>query len=816
MKNFELAKLRTPNLPWCQDEVDKLGPVIMEFCLDQESFRRRWCQKWFENVNFVYGNQNLKWSQRFDFAVDVDFLRRESPLSQKSSTNIARTVLEALAALIYGDLPTFDADTTDESSLKGKRFKKISEKLLDAYMVKLLMDKELFNAAVMYAAFGQMAAKVDWNAKTGQMLSIPQWRKIKAPVYSTGMVENPYLGGLIEEPIQGMDSNGQPRYEQRWEPILDGTGMQVNKKVAAGDARVTMLTPFEYSREIGSSGFHKTKWCQHHRLLDYDEFLNEYSDEGGKTKYFKDVQPTSSDSIVHSFAVKHFMRLQYITPPSLQDTWRRAESVMKGSVLKNKILVIEHYDRPNEKWPNGRKLVVANGRCTNITESQYKTNKLDGWHPFVEAQWLTVAPSNMAAGPLNDVIAKNKENNIKDSLIATSIRRNFGSIALVKTGAGIDPLKLSGEPGQIIETNDPDGAIRYVGDANAMPAVLAQLKSMDKDEIYEVSGAMDAIRGDRSKGVSSGYALKQLEEREQRRLTPARKQFESFVAGIGEKIIACVKQNAIKLDDNVMGFLQRSAAGEFKVQDVVAFLSTPIDYGIDIKVTPGSMAIKSKASNQATLQELAKGPLQQRLGQDAETLDRYLKYFDAETLRDGSSAHRDRATRENEVYMDYNRLGPNAEGLHMPMVLFEDDDNIHIDSHARFLIENSEDVLQNEEVLRTIILHMEQHRIQQKEKAGEVAPGSTQQVPAMAAQARQTEAKTLPMIYYNTQQKQQVQQQKQVQAEVDQQVKQQSARQPTAPTLSGNAGAPGPKPVDPNTPSKNTAQANVNPTVSGG
>ena len=414
MNSFELAKLYSPNLPWCNDDPEKLGKVVIDFVLDQETYRRRWCQKWFENMNFVYGNQHLKWSQRFDFAVDVDFLRRESPLSQRSITNISRTVLEALASMIYGDIPTWDVDTADESSLKGKRFKKICEKLLEAYGVRLLLDKELFDAAVAFCAFGQVAAKIDWNPKAGQLMDIPQWRKAKVPIYTTGMMENPYLAGLLETPTPALDSMGNPRMEQRWEPLLDASGKQAIKKVPAGDARLSILTPFEYSREIGSAGFHKSKFAQHIRLMDFDEFLYEYEDHDGKTKFWKNVKPSQTDALLHGYAVRHFMRMQYVTPPSLLDTWRRTESVIKGSLFKNKIIVVEHYDRPHEKWPQGRKLVIANGVCTHVSKNSYSTNKPDGWHPFVEAQWLKINPSSMATGPLNDVVAKNKENNVKD------------------------------------------------------------------------------------------------------------------------------------------------------------------------------------------------------------------------------------------------------------------------------------------------------------------------------------------------------------------------------------------------------------------
>jgi hypothetical protein len=811
-KKFALAKSYTPDLPWCQDEPDKLGPAIMEHVMGQETFRRKWAQKWFENFNFVYGNQSIKWSQRYDFAVDVDFLRRESPLAQKAQTNIARTVLEALAALIYADLPSWEADTADESSQKGKRFKVIAQKVLQAYMTRLNMDKEFHSAALIYTAYGQVGARVDWDHKGGRLVTVPQWKKNRAPVYSTSMSKNPYLDGLLETVQQTVDSAGEPYFEDRWEPVLDGKGRQIQKQVFAGDVSVKMLTPFEYEREPGSSGMHKTKYVRQIRLMDYDEWLTEYSEVNGKTKHFNEVQPTLQDQVMHTFAVRHFLRLQFTTPPSLLDMQRRTESVMKGAFLKAKVLVIEHFDRPNEEmWPTGRRVIVTNGKCTHITEPQYRTNKLDGWHPFLEAQWMTIAPSSVATGPLNDVIAKNRETNVKDSYIATALRRSLGSTLLLKTGAGFDAQKFSGEPAQVMEAGDIDGA-RWLDSPNPIPSVLSALKTMDKDEIYEVSGAQDALRGDRSKGASSGYMLKQLEEREQKRLTPAKKSFEYFVAGIGEKALACLKQNALELDEDVMGYLMRSAAGEFQIQDIIAFLSTPMDYGIDITVKQESMASKSKASMQATMQELAKGPLQQRLQNDAGVLDNYLKYFDAENLRDKSATHRDRSNRENEIFSDMARLGPDAEGLRVPKVLYEDDDDIHLEAHADYLLKNSDELLNNEPLLQQLVLHLETHRIQKQEKAGEVLPGTTQQVPAMMAQARAEKPPTVGTIYQNTQQQAQIKQQKMQQAETDKAIAKQGAqggglKAPTAPGSPAPVGSKGPPQVNPSTPSQNTPQA---------
>lgn len=760
MQKFLQAKaLCGQTLPWCQDEPELLGPVITQFLYDQESYKKRWAQRWFENFQFVFGNSTVKWSRKYDFAVDTDFLRRDTGVNQRASTNISRVVVEALASLIYSNLPEWAVETADESFQKGKRFAAIYEKILDCYMERLNCDKEFANAAICFALFGQVAWKIDWDRNSGKRLEIPQYRKVMAPIFTDYMAPNMFTGGLLEVPTQALGSAGNPMFEERWEPVVDETGRQVVKKMQAGDVRVTTLTPMEYFREVGSHGTHKTRFMEHIRLLDYDEYLYEYGEMPGQTQSANKLKPFAAESAMYEFAMRHFMRMQHTTPPTLGETsgFRRGESFTKNSSFRNKVLVAEHYDRPNpETWEDGRLVVVTNGTCTHITKPTYKTNKQDGWHPFVEAQWMSVTPSSISSGPMDSVTAKNRELNLYDSLIATASRRNLGSTLLYKGGSGFDPQKMSGEPGQSQQVNDVT-QLRWLHDDQPIPAVIESLRNQIKEDVYEGSGAGDAMRGDRSKGVSSGYALRQLQEREERRLAPPRKAWERAVAQVGEKITSCLKANCIELADDVMGYLKRAASGEFQNDDIVAFLSNNVDFGVDIKIQAGSMAFKSKATKQADLLELAKLPIMQTRLQDADVLDQFLKYFDADKLRDMSSAHRDRARRENQIFSDYARLGPTASGLKAPVVMFEDDDNIHMAIHVDYLVRNSEEITSNEVYMQSFLLHIEQHRLQMQEKQGQVVPGASIALPQMYAQARQAPPPApIPTIYMDSQARSQI------------------------------------------------------------
>lgn len=790
------AAILAPEQPWNCRKADEIGPTVMKFMEDHEPFYQRWAETWFNNFQFIYGNQSIRWSRRYGYAVDVDFLQRQPAINQRAQTNISRVVAEALSSYIYGTIPDWIVDAASESSTKGKRWQKITQKLLDCYVQRLCMDQEFATAAKILTTFGQVAAQVDWAHNAGSIMEIPQYKKVMAPIFGDWMAPNPFTQGLLEAPSQVMDGQ-KPRFEERWEAVTDDAGRQIVDRALTGDAKVTILTPFEYRREIGSHGMHKTKYVQRIRLIDYDEFLDDYGDVGGQTKFFNKITPVYNNPAIYKIAVRHFMRMQFTTPPIMNDIYKRPENIYRNSLLKNKVLVVEHYDKPHpQKWPLGRRLIIANGDCTHVTVPSYHYNKLHGWHPFVEAQWLNIAPSSMSTGPMNDVVAKNRELNVADSFIATSLRRNVGGQLLIKTGSGLDPQRLTGEPGMVHEVSDPFGA-RWLHDDMPIPPVVTSLRDQYKDDVYESSGAMDALRGEKPSGVSSGYAIRQLQEREEKRLASAKKSFEGFVSGIGEKLFFCVKQNAKKLEDSVMGFLKRSASGEFTENDVVALMTAPIDVGVDIKVNEGSMTIKSKATKLATMQEIGQTQaVSQRLGQDAEVLDEYLKEFDMENLRDASSDHRERASRENYVFGDMLRLGPNMDGIQKPIVLFEDDDDIHIAKHTRFLLQNAEDAMKNELFLTQFLTHMETHRLQKQEKMGELMPGTSSQVPAMMQTAKQMTKPTVQTIY-----------QKSI---LDQQAKEQNAQQqaaPQAPKQPAEPGSKGPPQTDPNAPAENTPTA---------
>jgi hypothetical protein len=788
--NARKAMSLAPEDPWNQTTPEELGPCITAFIECHEPYFRKWAENWYMTMQYVFGQHNFRWSRRNGFAVDFDWLRQKrSPSSYvRAYTNIARIAVESLTSGLYSNLPAWDVEAVDESATSGRRQKKIIGKLLDGLFRTLQCDKDGAAAAFVFAMFGQMAFDSSWNPMAGRVIEQPRYLKSQKPALTSWMANNPIIpGGLIETPTMARDASGRPYLEDTWDIARDTKGREIIDRIFTGNPQLGVLTPFEYRRAVGSGGMHKTRYVQIFRLLDYDKWLDIYGQIGGKTKFFYQIEPVYAVASVYQFALRFFMRMMYVTPPAGDEYGTRWGSTMTGS-LKHKVLVVEHYDEPHPlKWPEGRRVITANGVCTHITKPDYNTMKLDGWHPLSEAQWMNSYPSSVASGPMQDLVKKNQELNVMDSYIATAMRRCLGGQYLIKIGSGIDPNRLVGEPGLAHEVTDPYG-IRILHDELAIPPVVGAIREMQKQDAYDQAGSLESQRGKADEG-SSGYQTKLFEEREEKRLAPARKAFRMAMAGAGEKLVYALHKNVIKLDDALMGYLKANAAGEFTPQDIISFLSKPLNIGTQVNIVENSMIYRSSASKKADLTEMAQNPaVQQRLASDAKTLDRFLKVFDMEQLRDAAAPHRERAERENETFSDMVNLGKNLEGIARPVVIFEDDDNIHIEEHTDYIVKNWDVVRNNQEFLLEFYTHLERHRLQQEEKTAKLINGAAMATGQMVMLGSQQQPPQPQQIAMDTQMKQL---QKQMQAQTG-----------GIPTEAGTP--PGAAPTSPETPAAKT------------
>lgn len=712
------------HLPWVVRDPKKLGRVISDFTERYDRAMAPWYERWFTNFQFIYGNHRFQWSRKYGFPLDVDFLSRGSKaINSRSQTDLSRTIFEALVSSLFGNAPDWEAVAMDDNASKNRRYKKIAEKALEAFYAKLLMEKEVKAFVQNVVCYGMSTFKTDHDSNSGLIEEIPQFEEREVVLYET-VAQSADPLGLINQIVNANDSDGQPLRQTRIVQARNPDGSPVVKRRWTGQPRVQTLTPFEHRRDLCAGGAHHARWHQHVRVVEFDQFLREYGNLDGRTEYFDRVRPGLMHEVAMSFAIRHFLRMNFLTPQTDMQYWWRAESAVSQDFLKSKVLVLEWYDKPDPIfWPEGRLVVVVNGYCTHITKPSYHTNKIDGWHPFSESMWMSVNPSPMPSGPMDGVTLKNRELDNADSLIDTMMRRNMGAMYLYKTGIGFDTQSVFGEPGQMVDVSDING-VRILKDDQPIPPVLKDLREMKKEDAYESSAAQDSLRGDRSKGVEAGYAFRILEEREQRRITHVRRDIEMAVGSAGEKLLACVRANGETLGADVIGYMMRNASGEFSPADIRAFMDMPLAFGVNISVRAGSMQAKSKATSQATYMDLIKNvPILSNRLQDADVLDRVLQEFDAEVFRDQSSVDRDRARKENDILIDICEQGPDAL-LPLPVVCENDDHIIHGMEHEAEYKRRFTELQADEFALQVWNLHMEMHRFYAKQQRGEIPPGT--------------------------------------------------------------------------------------------
>jgi len=732
--------------PWQTNDFRELQSSINSLTNNADFANRRWAQKWFETFQFILGNQSLRWSKNYDFAVDSDNIAQDYSHDRRSQSNYSRVAVESLASMVYSQLPELYFNAKYDDSAATQRLTRLFEGLKTCYDERLQLHDEFDFASVAYVMYSLVYSKVSWNSVAGSRVRRPKQSVTQKPRMTSVIEIDPITGERRSVPVPLTNAEGEPVMMEAYEDMIGEDGNPIYEAVTTGDTVIDMLTPFEVLPDFAAKTFAKMKWIQQVRVMDYDDFMQEYySQPGAITEVMDRIQGGMISGPAQNTATRHLMRTLYSSPPTMDSQGRSFASPY--SFFKNKVFVVEHYDRPTEGHPlrptpwlaEGRRVVMANGYLCAVSTPQYRTNKLDGWHPFCQARWMPLAQVGQSSGPMADSIQKNREINLTDSLVSHAVQRDSASILLVNETLGLDKSKLTGEPGQVhYVSGDPSSAASYLRNGQPLPALVTQYRQQQKDDLYEISGAMESLRGQSSPGATSGYQARLYEERERKRMTKATNNWENFIANTYMKAFSCIQQNAVLMDPNVVSRIQRSTEGQVSTDDVLAFINGPMDFGVDVTVKAGSMRTKSVASKQADIAEAMSNPaVSQRVMEDPAMLDAYLDAMEIDTFRDMSSIHRERAKKENMWFFDALRMGAAQLQSLMgsaPAVLEQDDDMQHYMEHVKEFIKNQDRYQRNPALFAAMLEHMENHKTCAAVKADKQHPLMMRVFPRLFAQ----------------------------------------------------------------------------------
>jgi hypothetical protein len=266
------------------------------------------------------------------------------------------------------------------------------------------------------------------------------------------------------------------------------------------------------------------------------------------------------------------------------------------------ITVDMHWKRPCRDFPEGLVSIWANDQLLNDKEVTdgipYRDSEGKPLWPWVIVQFDKVPGRIFGRTPMDDVAPKQEQRNKLESLIQLIITRCANPVWLVPKNLGV--TEITGEPGQILEGNwamDPRLKPERVPGDNVPTSIIAWLEKIDQD-MNELAGTMDVLRGNAPPGVTAGTALRLLLERANTRFTPVINRLEIAWEKVYTDALMIFQQFATEERIN-------KYQGPGKTWEVERFSKADLNGSIDVKVEAGSGVPKSVVGQQAMIQDLA-------------------------------------------------------------------------------------------------------------------------------------------------------------------------------------------------------------------
>lgn len=209
----------------------------------------------------------------------------------------------------------------------------------------------------------------------------------------------------------------------------------------------------------------------------------------------------------------------------------------------------EVYYEKRLKFPNGRKIVIAN----NVVLEDGANELESGQFPY--ARYINYHDPHQfwGIGDVEPLIKLQESLNKTVSLAMDSLVLMGNPQWLVPHEAGIDTDNLFNRPGAVIEY---DGEARPTREQGlGVPPSLTNLTTQYENWMNEMSGMTDVSRGVKPENISAGVAIAQLQEAALTRLRQKTRNFDAYFQELGQRYYTLAIQNytvprVIKLTEN--------------------------------------------------------------------------------------------------------------------------------------------------------------------------------------------------------------------------------------------------------------------------
>lgn len=489
--------------------------------------------------------------------------------------------------------------------------------------------------------------------------------------YAQGLVKVPRMElRPVVDPNTGAPT-GQVEQVQSMNPL---TGEMLVDELPLGDISTAIIEPYRLALDPLAANLHDIRWIMEYSIRPLNWIVENYmKSEPGYTGEAVNVKPEAnlSTTMRRFFQLKSSSGVKGILSSGLGSSVSSGES----SMIDEAAVVKEYYERPTRNNPHGRLLVVANNRCVYAGPSPYSGPEQGDWHPYSTCRWEIVPGRFWGKSPFDDSSEIQKHINSIDSVIILTRKTTAIPQKLIPRGTMPVNDSWTGRPGQkVYYTTGSNGEKPEIIPASDVGPQVLQERAQKVEDIKNITGAIDILKGDRPPGVTAFSALNLLFEVGAGKLFPIADRWKRFIESDQKKQLQLIAQ---KYREPRPYFIQKlmSMNSELTTDQIKAFVGKDLYDNCNVVIDPASSVPKMKAAEQAKLMELAQlGVLNLNdPANRAEFLDRLdILGFDGGYGKDAT-----RASCEND---DLDALANNPAGR-KPVVMDADNHQIHISIH---------------------------------------------------------------------------------------------------------------------------------------
>ena len=377
-----------------------------------------------------------------------------------------------------------------------------------------------------------------------------------------------------------------------------------------------------------------------------------------------------------------------------------AKGIAKQS-KDNQVMVIEKYECPSTKNPNGKLTIIAGNKLVYIGELPYiNTVNLKRGFPFIKQCSIAMPNSFWGTSIIERLIPVQRSfNAVKNRKHEFLNRISLGVLTVEDGSVDIENLEEEGlSPGKVLVYRQGSNSPKMLS-SDSVPTSFEREEEMLLEEFVNISGVSDLLTtANIQTGNISGVALQLLIEQDESRLTAPEDEIKRAIKEVGRHILRLYKQFAVLPHTSRL-------VGENGEIEMFYWSNSQINSEDVVCETENEVSQTLAQKRSMILEILNAGLFNDENGiMSNSTRQKVLEQFGFGTWsnsQDLQTLQTKHAEKENYDLLKQSKLDDPSE---------IDDHNIHINQHTAFLLGNDFEKMGTLEQKSLMIKHIKEHK----------------------------------------------------------------------------------------------------------